>query len=269
MVPRVRLGKTELSVSRIVLGGGPFGCVSRASGWDPYSSEGKRAVFRTIHAALDAGINCVDTAPSYGDGHSERLIGEAIQNRRDSVFLATKVPVRDTSPDRIRASLESSFRRLRTDYVDIVQLHGSGYELSDVERILDGSLLDALERLREAGLARYIGFTGEDAWSMRPLVAADRFDLLQVTYNLAHQSARMHLLDQAARADMGVIAMRPMTSGFLQRELSYLTPQCPETRVYELALKFVLADSRVHVANVGMRSRQEVLENVASRREGQ
>jgi aryl-alcohol dehydrogenase-like predicted oxidoreductase len=237
--------------------------VNRAHGWDPYSLQGKRAAMRTIDAALGAGINCIDTAPSYGEGYSERLIGEATQRRRDSVFLWTKVPVRDTSPDRIRASLESSLERLRTDYVDVVQLHGGGYALDDVERILDGGLLDALERVREAGLARYIGFTGEDAWSMRSLVAADRFDLLQVTYNIAHQSARMHLLDEAGRAGLGVVAMRPMTSGFLQHTLSYLAPDCPQAQIYPLALKFVLSDSRVHAANVGMRSPAEVIENVA------
>jgi predicted aldo/keto reductase-like oxidoreductase len=82
-------------------------------------------------------------------------------------------------------------------------------------------------------------------------------------YNLIYQGAALHALPEAAAAGMGVAVMRPMTSGILQREVSFLEPSRDIAKVYELALKFVLADSRVHVANVGMRWPDEVDRNVA------
>ena len=91
MIPRARFGRTGLEVTRLALGGYPFGGVNRARGWDPFSPDGRAGAIRTIHAALDAGINYIDTAPSYGEGNSESIVGEATRGRRDSFILATKV----------------------------------------------------------------------------------------------------------------------------------------------------------------------------------
>jgi len=86
---------------------------------------------------------------------------------------------------------------------------------------------------------------------------------MQVRYNLIYQSAAHHVLDEARAADMGVCVMRPMTSGIFQRLARHIAPQWPAARdVYEVALKFVLSDSRVHAANVGMRWPEEVAKNV-------
>jgi len=87
--------------------------------------------------------------------------------------------------------------------------------------------------------------------------------VVQLRYNLIYQSAALHALDDAREADLGVAVMRPMTSGMLQRILRFLKPEWPADAVYEVALKFVLCDSRVHVANVGMRWPEEVDRNVA------
>src|SRR5512138_2689346 len=99
MIPRVRLGRTNLQVSRIALGGYPFGGVNRARNWDPFTEAGRATAIATIHAALDAGINYIDTAPSYGDGNSESIIGQAARDRRDCFILATKVGYDGLSPD--------------------------------------------------------------------------------------------------------------------------------------------------------------------------
>ncbi len=99
MIPKVRFGKTGLEVTRLALGGYPFGGVNLARGWDPFSSEGRAQAIETIHAALDAGITLVDTAPGYGDGNSESIIGEALAGRRDEVVLATKVGYHGTAAD--------------------------------------------------------------------------------------------------------------------------------------------------------------------------
>jgi aryl-alcohol dehydrogenase-like predicted oxidoreductase len=263
MLPTVRLGKTDLTVTRIALGGYPFGGVNLARGWDPFSPAGRAQAIETVHAALDAGITMVDTAPGYGDGNSESIVGEALQGRRDDVVLATKVGY--TGPAaQVRESVEASLRRLRTDAVDLIQFHGGMYTTDEVRHILHAGLLDMLVTLRDEGKVRFLGFTVEEPWTARPLIASGAFDVMQVRYNVIYQAAALHVLNQAREADMGVSVMRPMTSGILQRMASYIAPAWAESSdLYEVCLKFVLSDSRVHVANVGMRWPDEVAKNVA------
>jgi aryl-alcohol dehydrogenase-like predicted oxidoreductase len=261
VLPKIPYGSTGLEVTRIGLGGFPLGAVNRARGWDPYTAEGRAQAIRVVHAALDAGINVVDTAPAYGNGHSESIIGEALTGRRTHVVLATKVRYTGSAAD-VTSSVEESLRRLRTDAVDVIQFHGGMYTQAEVERIVDGGLLEALERLREQGKARFVGLTVEEPWTARPLVATGRFACVQVRYNLIFQAAALHLLDDTRAAGLGVSVMRPMTSGMLQRVASYVAPRWTEDEMYEAALKFVLSDSRVHVANIGMRFPREVERNV-------
>lgn len=263
MIPKATFGRTGLSVTRLALGGYPFGGVNLAAVWNPFTPEGRKAAIRTIHAALDAGISYIDTAPSYGDGNSESIIGEATRDRRSSFYLATKVRYGNVTPADVRRSVAESLKRLQTDVIDVIQFHGGMYTEEEVDGILRGGLLDALEELRDAGNVRFIGFTVEEPWTAKPLIASGRFDVMQVRYNLIYQSAALHVLNEARDANMGVAVMRPMTSGILQRAASYIAPQWKPQDIYEAALKFVLSDSRVHVANVGMRTPEEVSKNVA------
>ena len=263
MLPRIRFGKTGLMVTRIALGGYPFGGVNRARGWDPFTPEGRATAIETVHAALDAGINIVDTAPGYGNGNSETIFGQALEGRRDQIVLATKVGYRGSADD-VTASVHTSLQRLRTDVLDVIQFHGGMYTERDVRHILDDGLLDALLRLRDEGKVRFVGFTAEEPWTARPLIATGQFDVVQLRYNLIYQSAALHALNEARDADMGVSVMRPMTSGIFERLCHYLAPEWNEAHdLYEVALKFVLSDSRVHVANVGMRWPEEVAKNAA------
>jgi aryl-alcohol dehydrogenase-like predicted oxidoreductase len=264
MIPKVCFGKTGLDLTRIALGGYPFGGVNKARGWDPFTPEGRKKAIATVHAALDAGINVIDTAPAYGDGNSESIVGQATEGRRDDLVLMTKVGYRGATPKNVIESVESSLRRLRTDAVDVIQFHGGMYTEADVDLILNRGLLDALEQVRARQLVRFIGFTVEEPWTARPLISSGRFDCAQVCYNLIYQSAARHVLNEAHEAGLGVSVMRPMTSGMLQRIAGYLAPEWNAARdVYEVALSFVLSDSRVHVANVGMRSPLEVARNVS------
>lgn len=264
MIPQTRFGKTKLSVTRIALGGYPFGGVNKARDWDPFSPAGRQTAMATVHAALDAGINYIDTAPSYGDGNSEAIIGEATQRRRDEFTLATKVGYRQLTAAEVTASVESSLRRLRTDVIDVIQFHGGMYTESEVSHILNDGLLDALVRLREEGKVRFLGFTVEEPWTAQPLIASGAFDMMQVRYNLIYQAAALHVLNQAREADLGVATMRTMTSGMLQKIAQHLAPGWQAANdLYEVALQFVLADSRVHLPIVGMRWPAEVARNVA------
>jgi aryl-alcohol dehydrogenase-like predicted oxidoreductase len=263
MESKVRFGRTGLEVTRIALGGYPFGGVNRARGWDPFTPEGRATAVETVRAALDAGINLIDTAPGYGGGNSESIIGEATAGRRDQFVLATKVGYRGPAAE-VTASVRRSLRRLRTDVIDVIQFHGGMYTAEEVDHILHDGLLDALRDLRRQGAVRFVGFTVEEPWTAQPLIATGQFDVIQVRYNLIYQSAALHVLNQATEADMGISTMRTMTSGILQRLAGYLAPGWDGAHnLYEVALKYVLSDSRVHVANVGMRWPEEVARNVA------
>jgi len=262
MMPRVRFGKTCLDVAQIGLGGYAFGNVNRAQGWDPYSAAGYAQAIDTVKAALDAGINFIDTSPGYGGGQSELVIGEAIEARRDKVVLATKVP-HNGSPDDLRASVDQSRRRLRTDVIDVLQIHGRMFIRSDIDHIVNDGILDAMLDLRAKGIARFIGFTTEESWCGRPLIATHAFDMVQLCYNIIYQSAARHALNEARREDMGVAVMRPLTSGVFQHIAGLIAPEWQQASdLNEVALKFVLSDSRVHLAIVGMRWPHEVEKNV-------
>ena len=262
MIPRVRYGRTELEVTRLALGGYPFGGVNKAHDWDPFAPKGRATAIDTIHAAIDAGINYFDTAPGYGNGNSESIYGEATQGARDKIVIATKVAYGGNAGD-VTTSVEASLERLRTDVIDVIQFHGGMYSQADVDHILNDGLLDALVALRDRGLLRFIGFTTEQPWTGRPLIATGAFDVVQLRYNIIYQAAALHALNEARDADMGVSIMRPMTSGILQRMAGYIAPGWNDAHdIYEVALKFLLSDSRVHVANVGMRWPHEVEKNV-------
>ena len=192
----------------------------------------------------------------------ESIIGKATAGRRDQFVLATKVGYQGSAAE-VTASVQRSLRRLRTDVIDVIQFHGGMYTAVEVDHILNDGLLDALLDLRRQGAVRFIGFTVEEPWTAQPLIATGQFDVMQVRYNLIYQSAALHVLDQAREADMGLSTMRTMTSGILQRLARYIAPGWQEAHdLYETALKFVLSDSRVHVANVGMRWPHEVARNV-------
>jgi predicted aldo/keto reductase-like oxidoreductase len=162
----------------------------------------------------------------------------------------------------VERSVGESLRRLRTEAIDVIQFHGGMFTPEDVHHILEEGPLDALRRLRERGLVRFLGFTCEEPWTGRPLIASGAFDVVQLRYNLIYQGAALHALNEARDQGLGVAVMRPLTSGILQRTLRVLRPEWPESQVVEVALKYVLADSRVHVANVGMRWPREVDQNV-------
>lgn len=258
---KVTLGRTGVEVTPIGFGGYPFAGVNRARGWDPYTAEGRRTAIATLNHALDRGIDYVDTAPGYGEGHSEEIIGEVMRTRRGDCFLATKVGYRGLDSGAVTASVEASLRRLRTDHLDLVQFHGGIFDAGDQRHILEEGPLGALLELRRKGLVRFIGFTTEEPHSGLGLIRTGAFDVVQLAYNLIYQAAALHALPEANARDLGVVTMRTMTSGIFQRLTEALAPGW-ERESYRVCLEFILGDSRVHVANVGMRWPDEVDRNL-------
>jgi aryl-alcohol dehydrogenase-like predicted oxidoreductase len=266
------LGSTGLRVSRIGLGGMPFSAVNLANGWNPYTPEGRAVCIATINHALDAGVTYLDVAPSYGDDRfSEKLYGEVMKHRRDEAVLATKFgwegfyhPAGSTGKAGVVASVEESLHVLQTDHIDIIQIHGGVYDANDVDHILNGGVLDGMQQLKRDGKVRHLGFTAEDSWTGIELLKTGEFEVTQVAYNLIYQSAALHFLEEAKVRNIGVATMRSMTGGMLQQTLRYIAPEWQDARdPSEVALRFLMADSRVHVANIGMRWSHEVDKNIA------
>ncbi|RJG03262.1 aldo/keto reductase [Noviherbaspirillum sedimenti] len=257
-----KLGRTGLEVSPIAIGGAAFAYVHRTQGWDPMTDDGRKVVHATLNAALDRGINYIDTSPVYGNGYSETLIGEVMKTRRKDCVLASKVWY-ELDHKGVIDSVHESLKRFQTDHIDIMQIHGRMYTAAEVEHILKGGPLDALLELREAGKIGHIGITAEEPWTVIPFLAHEAIEVYQVAYNFIYQGAARHFLIEAAKVNAGVVSMRTMTSGILQREASHLAPEWQAARdLYEVSLKFVHADSRVHSGIVGMRWPEEVEQNV-------
>ena len=250
-----RLGRTDLPVSVLGFGGSEIG----------YEGASAATVARLMGQALDAGLTVVDTAECYE--RSEELIGAALGARRSECFIFTKCGHAggwarpDWRPPALLASIERSLQRLRTDHVDLIQLHSCS------ERVLRrGEAIRALETARERGLARFIGYSGDGA-AARFAVECGAFDTLQTSISIADQEALDLTLPLAAERDMGVIAKRPIANAAWMgtrrpsrgaygyeywRRLQRLDYDFMKGRdAVAVALRFTLSVSGVHTAIVG------------------
>lgn len=208
------LGRTGVSVSPLCLGTMMFG---------PWGNADRADSVRIIHRALDAGINVVDTADVYSDGVSEEIVGEALHGRRDDVVLATKfsVPMGEDPNQRggsrrwIMREVENSLRRLRTDHIDLYQVHRPSPE-TDVEETL-GALTDLVRQ----GKVRYIGSSSfpasqivEAQWAARER-NLERFVTEQPPYSILVRGIEEDVLPTTLRHGMGTLTYSPLAGGWL------------------------------------------------------
>ena len=205
----VALENTGLQVSRLGIG------LAEIGETDVEVSQ----VDRLLNAALDAGINFLDTAACYG--HSEELIGRTVAGRRVEFSLATKCghvaggyEGQAWSAQTIADSIDRSLARLQTDHVDLVQLHSC--DLATLER---GEVVEALLRAKQQGKTRLIGYSGDNA-AARWAVASGHFETLQTSFSLVDQKARRDLFDAAEAAGLGIIVKRPIANGVWGRDRS-------------------------------------------------
>jgi aryl-alcohol dehydrogenase-like predicted oxidoreductase len=271
------LGRTGLRVSEIGVGGAQFGLTNYMGAWDAFSDEAQQATTATIQRALELGYTYFDSAPGYGDGRSEEMMGVALKGHKDRITLATKVSGGQWTPAQIRASVEASLRRLQTDVIDVIQFHGGWYPREHVDLILNGGGLAEFQRLRDEGKVRFLGFTTEGpSAGVEELIATGEFDTMQVRYNLMYQHpSDWHndtgVIRQAKEQEMGVILMRPLTSGVFQRLMADAFPEIDTLKVGRLLLNSVLSDPYVDVALTGVREprfvelNNEISDDVASR----
>ncbi|HWX19220.1 MAG TPA: aldo/keto reductase [Candidatus Binatia bacterium] len=204
-LPHRPLGKTGALVSALALGG--------VIGMQlPPSAEHDPAAL--AETALDMGITYFDTAPSYNNGQSETNYGQVLARRRKGVFLATKTESR--TYDGTMRGLEQSLKRLRTDHVDLIQIHGISANEDLAAWDKPDGVLAALRKLREQKVTRFIGLTGHDsAAKLRQAIEMYELDTLLTTLNpvTRRQPFREELLPVANQKQMGVIAMKVMGGG--------------------------------------------------------
>ena len=210
-----RLGRTGLHVSEVGFGAWAIGGNAHGHSYGPTDNAES---LRAIAQAFDLGCTFFDTADLYGHGLSEKLLGQALHSHRQECILATKVggdfyhgPFRKNfEPDYIRFALEKSLERLRTDYIDIYQLHNP--PLMMLERATHYGILDAL---KEEGKIRYYGVSVHDAYEGSMAIETGKPDVIQVEYNLLRQEAREDLFPLVQEHDIGLIIRSPLASGML------------------------------------------------------
>ena len=261
------LGRTNLKVSEIGFGGAQVGIPNYMETWDPHGAREQQTILDALDRALDLGLNYVDTAPAYGDGVSEEVLGRIVGKRRDEIVLATKLT--DYDGKSVIESAERSLRRLQTDVIDLLQFHGGIYEKDALDTILNGGGLDALHTLRDQGKIRFLGFTAElPSGGVSTLIATGAFDVMQIRYNFTYQCAcdfinPRGVMREAETQNMGIVTMRPLTSGIFQRLMAQAFPQLAPADLSAFLLNYVLSNPFVDVAIIGMRRIAEVEANNA------
>lgn len=206
-----------------VIGFGAWGIGGQTPGATSYGKTDDAVSRRALHEAIEQGINFFDTSSVYGDGHSEALIGELTARERDRMVIATKAGITpgyqgyDFSPASLRASLEGSLRRLRTDRVDLFQLHNPDL---DTVVAFDG-LGDLVERLRAEGKIRTFGISTRSPDDALTLLDRPGIDCFQVNFNLLDWRALdCGLFERAANAGKAIIARTPLAFGFIAGHLT-------------------------------------------------
>ena len=215
-----QLGRSGLRVSALALGTMTFG------GRDDFANVGSTDVAgarRQIDLCLDAGINLFDTADVYSGGLSEEILGEALDGRRDRVLLATKarMPMGEGPNDaglsrhHLIASCEASLRRLRTDHIDLYQVH----EWDGVTPLEE--TLDALDTLVRSGKVRYVGCSNYAGWQLMKALGLSerrglqRFVSQQIYYSLQAREAEYELVPAAIDQGIGILVWSPLAGGLL------------------------------------------------------
>jgi hypothetical protein len=264
-IPRRALGRTGINVSALGFGGAIIGIEGYLKQPGDAPVVPRDVALSAVEQARLNGVNLFDTAPGYGAGRSESVIGAALEPYHDSVNLATKVGVHPgDDPRKWADSLAGSLERLRTDHVDLLQLHGNTWTDPLADWVLDEPLR-WLESVQAEGLTRFIGLTAEaPSGGLERLIRSGRFQVLQMAYSVIYQAACDYqrvpfgVIPLAREFGMGTLTMRTTTSGVLHKLLHAEFPELDDDRISHLAIKFVLSTPEVDCALVGMGNPHEV-----------
>ena len=203
----VRLGKTGITVPQ-----NAFGCL-------PIQRDSKEVAVKLLREAYEGGMRFFDTARAYTD--SEEKVGEAFDGMRDQIFIATKTHAK--TPDGFWKDLETSLKLLRTDYIDIYQLHMA----PQCYRPGDGTgMYECLVKAKEQGLIRHIGITAHKLMVAQEIVASGLYETLQYPFSYLSSEKEIALVNACREADMGFICMKALAGGLTTRSdaaMAYMT----------------------------------------------
>jgi len=199
LLKKIRLGKTNLQVTQL-----GFGSI-------PIQRRTEEEALAVVRRCLELGITFLDTA--FGYTTSEERIGKAVAGGRNKVVIATKTP--PAAPEIVEKNLQTSLKRLNTDYIDLYQLHGVS-SMDTLEKVLapDGALT-ALKKARKDGLIKHIGISSHQLDVAKKAVETDQFETLMFPFNFMASEAAEVLLPLCRRHDVGFIAMKPLAGGMV------------------------------------------------------
>ena len=235
-----QLGRTGLYVSELCLGTMPFGGAGTGL-WEKIGTLEQEPVDALVRRAIDAGINFIDTADVYANGHSEELLGQSLRNlgvRRSDVVIATKFNgamgpgpnERGASRGHIMDAVERSLERLRTDHIDLYQVHAFD-QVTPMEETLR-----ALDDLVSRGLVRYIGCSNWPAWRLaKALGIAERrgfarYETIQSYYTIAGRDLEREVVPVLVEEGVGLMVWSPLAGGLLSGKFGPGAPEAKDAR---------------------------------------
>jgi aryl-alcohol dehydrogenase-like predicted oxidoreductase len=218
-IPLRPLGATGVMVSALGLGGYHLGKI-----------PSEREAIKVVHGAIDAGITFMDNAWEYHDGRAETIMGKAIADRREQVFLMTKVCTHGRSKREAMKQLEQSLRRLKTDTLDLWQIHECVYDNDPERHFAKGGVVEALELAQKQGKVRFVGFTGHKnpAIHLAMLKHSVRWDACQLPLNCFDASFRSFerdILPILVGRGIAPLGMKSMGGDAIQIRKKVVTPQ--------------------------------------------
>ena len=202
-----QLGNSEISITPILMG-------TWQAGKRMWVGIEDNATIKAIRAAFEAGITTVDTAEVYGDGHSEKIVAEALSDVRDQVVYATKVFPNHLKYDQVIEACEGSLKRLKTDYLDLYQIHWpSGHFNSEIVPIEE--TMKALNTLKEQGKIRAIGVSNFSRQQLEEASQYGRIDSLQPPYSLFWRKVEQDAMPYCIEHNISILAYSPLAQGLL------------------------------------------------------
>lgn len=203
-----KLGKTDITVSVVAMGCWALGGGGVWGHQDDSESVG------TVRAALEVGVNFFDTAEGYGKGYSEDVLGRALVGRRQETIIATKASRANLSAQSIQEACEASLKRLKTDYIDLYQIHWPNPSIPLAETV------EALERLRDQGKIRAIGVSNFGVQNLTELLSIGRCETDQLPYNLLWRAIEYEIRQKCLDEDIGILSYSPLAQGLLTGKFS-------------------------------------------------
>lgn len=204
-----KLGNSNLNVTEIILGTWAIG----GTMWSDYDEAN---AVKAIEAAIDNGINCIDTAPAYGAGHADELIGTIIKGRRDKILIASKCGLdiengyrHNLKPDFIAYDLEQSLKRLGTDYIDLYQIHwpDPAVEIEDT--------MAALMKVKDSGKIRFIGICNFSGEQLKEAMKYGEIVSYQPNYSLLERDIESDQMKVCVENNIGIISYGSLGAGML------------------------------------------------------